>query len=52
MYNDSVNNYNIRIQSIPDTLVARALSLKEEEMFKVDKNKIKDLSIDLDNLSE
>ena len=52
LYNESVNNYNIRIQSIPDTLVARALSLKEEEMFKVDKNKIKDLSIDLDNLSE
>ena len=26
LYNDSVNNYNIRIQSIPDTFVAKALT--------------------------
>ena len=52
LYNESVNNYNIRIQSIPDTFVARALSLKVEEMFKVDKKKIKDSGIDLDSLSE
>ena len=34
-YNDSVNSYNIRIQSIPDVIIARMLGYKEEEMFKV-----------------
>ncbi len=33
-YNDSVNTYNIRIQSVPDTFVAKLLNYKPEEMFK------------------
>jgi LemA protein len=34
-YNDSVNNYNIRIASIPDVFIARIMGLKDQEMFKV-----------------
>ena len=50
LYNESVNNYNIRIQSLPDMFIANTLGLRQEEMFKVDKNKKKDVDIDLDNL--
>ena len=50
LYNESVNNYNIRIQSLPDMFIANALGLPKEEMFKVDENKKKDIDIDLDNL--
>ena len=32
-YNDSVNNYNIRIKQIPDVLVAGMLNYQDEEMF-------------------
>ena len=45
-YNDSVNNYNIRIQSFPDTFVARMLGYKDEEMFKVLEEEKKDVKID------
>jgi len=34
-YNDAVNLYNTRNQSIPDLFVARALGFKPEEYFKV-----------------
>lgn len=34
-YNDSVNNFNIRIQQMPDTFVAAFMNLKPREMFKV-----------------
>jgi len=50
LYNESVNNYNIRIQSLPDMFIANTLGLCNEEMFKVDKNKKKNIDIDLDNL--
>ena len=43
-YNDSVNRYNIRIQSIPDIIIAKMLQYKEEKMFKVaaaDKQNVK-----------
>ena len=50
LYNESVNNYNIRIQSLPDMFIANILGLPQEEMFKVDENKKKDIDIDLDNL--
>ena len=50
LYNESVNNYNIRIQSLPDMFIANTLGLLQEEMFKVDENKKKDIDIDLDNL--
>jgi len=46
-YNDSVNTYNIRIQSIPDVMVARMLGYKEEVMFKVSEEDKKDVKIDL-----
>ena len=33
-YNDSVNNFNIRIQSFPDMMIARMMALLPFEMFK------------------
>ena len=33
-YNDSVNMFNIRIEQIPDVIVARMLNLTKREMFK------------------
>ncbi|MGA8493029.1 MAG: LemA family protein [Terriglobales bacterium] len=35
-YNDSVNTFNIRIQQMPDTLVASFMNLKPQPMFKVE----------------
>jgi LemA protein len=35
-YNDSVNNFNIRIQQLPDTFVAAFMNVRPREMFKVD----------------
>ena len=49
-YNESVNNYNIRIQSLPDVVIANAMGLDQEEMFKVEDSKKKDVDINLDNL--
>lgn len=34
-FNESVNNYNIRIESLPDSIIAGFMSLKPQEMFKV-----------------
>ena len=50
LYNESVNNYNIRIQSLPDVVIANALGLDSEKMFKVESSKKKDIEIDLDNI--
>ena len=50
LYNESVNNYNIRIQSLPDVAIANAMGLDQEEMFQVHNLKKKDIDIDLDNL--
>ena len=50
LYNESVNNYNIRIQSLPDVVIANAMGLDQEEMFQVHDLKKKDIDIDLDNL--
>lgn len=44
-YNDSVNTYNIRIQSFPDMFVARLLKYKQEEMFKVEERDKKDVEV-------
>ena len=49
-YNETVNNYNIRIQSIPDVVIANALNLNPEKMFKVDALKKKNVNIKLDNI--
>ena len=50
LYNESVNNYNIRIQSLPDVAIANAIGLDQEEMFQVNDLKKKDIDINLDNL--
>lgn len=44
-YNDSVNNFNIRIQQIPDVFVANFMRLKEEELFKVSEGEREDVDI-------
>lgn len=46
-YNDSVNNYNIRIASIPDVFVARFMSLSAQEMFKVSDDDRRDVDINI-----
>ncbi|MFC2162332.1 LemA family protein [Candidatus Altiarchaeota archaeon] len=33
-YNDTVTTYNIRIQQVPDTLIARSLSYDKKDLFK------------------
>ena len=50
LYNESVNNYNIRIQSLPDAFIANSMNLVAEQMFKVVEKKKKDVDIDLDNI--
>tara|TARA_B100000003_G_scaffold184838_1_gene178740 strand:+ start:267 stop:647 length:381 start_codon:yes stop_codon:yes gene_type:complete len=49
-YNESVNNYNIRIKSLPDVFIANSINLAAEGMFKIVKKKKKDVDIDLDNI--
>jgi LemA protein len=44
-YNDSVNNYNIRIQQIPDLFVARFLNFHCEELFNVPEIERQDVKI-------
>ncbi len=46
-YNDSVNNFNIRIQQIPDVFVAGPMGLRQEEMFKVDERERQDVKVDI-----
>ena len=46
-YNDSVNTYNIRIQSMPDAFIANFLSLRPQEMFKVSETDRADVAIDI-----
>ena len=50
LYNESVYNHNIRIQSLPDVIIANAMASKQEEMFEVPESKKDDISIDLDDL--
>ena len=47
-YNDSVNNYNIRIAQVPDTFVAQMLQMKPKEMFKVSEEDKSDVEIKFD----
>ena len=49
-YNESVNNYNIRIQSLPDVWIAGPMGRQQEEMFEVPVEKKEDVDIDLDDL--
>lgn len=47
-YNDSVNNYNIRIHQLPDVFVAQALKMNEKELFSVSAEDRKDVDIKFD----
>ena len=44
-YNDSVNTYNIRIESFPDMFVAGMMKLQQKEMFKVTEKEKKDVEV-------
>ncbi len=44
-YNDSVNNYNIRIQQIPDVFIAGFMRLREAEMFEVSEEERRDVDV-------
>jgi len=45
-YNDSVNTYNIRIQSIPDVFIARMLAYTPEQLFKAAESDKKDVKVE------
>lgn len=44
-YNDSVNIYNIRINTIPDLFVAKNLNMQPRELFKIIEEDKKDVDI-------
>ena len=44
-YNDTVTTFNIRIQQMPDTIVAGWLALKPAELFKIDDTDREDVDI-------
>ncbi|MDD5194390.1 MAG: LemA family protein [Candidatus Omnitrophica bacterium] len=44
-YNESVNNYNIKIQSFPDTIIANMMGFRPEELFKVAEEDKKDVEV-------
>lgn len=46
-YNDSANNYNIRIQQIPDVFIAGFLRYQQEELFQVSEQDKRDVKIDI-----
>jgi LemA protein len=46
-YNDSVNNYNIRIQQIPDLFVANFLRFDCEDLFQVPEIERQDVDINI-----
>ena len=46
-YNDSVNNYNIRIKQILDVFVAGMLNYQDEVMFKVSEKERQDVKINI-----
>jgi len=46
-YNDSVNNYNIRIKQIPDVFVAGMLNYQDEVMFKVSEKERQDVKVNI-----
>ena len=50
-YNDSVNNFNIRIESAPDVIVANYMGLKEQEMFEVPESNKEDVQIDFSDVT-
>lgn len=44
-YNDATNNYNIRINQLPDMFVARMLQMNPKELFEVSEEEKKDVDI-------
>jgi LemA protein len=46
-FNDDVNTYNIRIQQIPDALVADMLKLRPRELFKATEEDLPDVEVKL-----
>jgi len=44
-YNDSVNTFNIRIEQIPDVIIARILGYTARELFKVTESDRQDVEI-------
>lgn len=48
LYNDTINNYNIRINEIPDMFVAHMLNLQPKEMFKIAEDDKKDADINFE----
>lgn len=44
-YNDSVNTYNIRIESFPDMFIANMMKLQKKEMFQVAESDRKDVKV-------
>ena len=45
-YNDSVNNFNIRMQKFPDSIVAGILKLKEKELFQATEEERKNVKVE------
>lgn len=46
-YNESVNNYNIRIESLPDSFIAGFMGLSAQVMFKISEAETKDVEINI-----
>lgn len=46
-FNDSVNAFNIRIQSIPDTVVAKMMGYMKKELFRVKQSDVTDVEVKL-----
>jgi LemA protein len=46
-FNDDVNTYNVRIQQLPDVILAGMMHLKRKEMFKVSDEDKRQVEIDL-----
>lgn len=49
LYNDSVNMYNTKIQSIPDVVVAKLLGYTPEEYFQVSEEDKKEVQVNLES---
>ncbi|MFH1408583.1 MAG: LemA family protein, partial [Nanoarchaeota archaeon] len=45
-YNDSVNTFNIKIESFPDMVIANMMKLVKREMYKVSEADMKDVKVE------
>jgi LemA protein len=46
-YNDSVNTYNIRIQQLPDVMIAKMMNFQPHELFNVIEEDRRDVEVNL-----